>query len=128
MPDLAMRRLNTLSAQSRRSPSSILISIMNSSPQRNASGPPVGSGGPEAVLGSLAMRALRARSYASRPESAADLDDVLRRRPLGALYDIELHTLAFGQCLEALALNCRVMHETILLSVLRCDEPEALRV
>src|ERR1051326_6343312 len=62
------------------------------------------------------------------PGSAGNLDDVLRRRPFGALDDIELHALAFRECLEALALNCRVMHEAILLSVLRGDEPEALHV
>src|SRR5438105_13903180 len=55
MPDLAMRRLNTLSAQSRQSPSSILISIMYSSPQKNASGPPVGSGGVEAGARALTL-------------------------------------------------------------------------
>src|SRR6266550_3281102 len=114
MPDLAMRRLNTLSAQSRRSPSSILISIMYSSPQKNASGPPVGSGGPEAGVRSLTLarilyglaRALRSLLFllrkllagpnASSRVSAGNLHDVLRRRPFGALNDIELHTLTFS--------------------------------
>src|SRR6266436_5783928 len=56
------------------------------------------------------------------------LDDVLRRRALLALHDFELDPLAFGQGLEALFLNCGVMHEAVLLAVLGRDEAEPLRI
>src|SRR5690348_14188352 len=58
----------------------------------------------------------------------AELGDVLRRGALLALHDVELHPLAFGERLEALALDGRVVNEAVLLAILRGDEPEALGV
>src|SRR5229473_1495855 len=56
------------------------------------------------------------------------LDDVLSRWALLTLYDVELDPLAFGERLEALCLNRGVVHEAVLLAVLRRDETETLRV
>src|SRR5947207_15679593 len=56
------------------------------------------------------------------------LDDVLRRGALLALDDVELDPLAFGQALEALGLDRRMMDEAVLLTVLGGDEAEALGV
>src|SRR6266576_509523 len=57
-----------------------------------------------------------------------DLDDVLRRRTLLALHDVELDALPFGERLVALRLNRGVMHEAVLLAVLGRDKAKALRV
>src|SRR5467141_3038668 len=62
------------------------------------------------------------------PRWLRELDDVLRRRALLALHDFELDALAFGERLEALRLNCGVMHEAVLFAVFRRDETEPLRV
>eukprot|EP01012_Entosiphon_sulcatum_P048436 TRINITY_DN6691_c0_g1_i1.p1 TRINITY_DN6691_c0_g1~~TRINITY_DN6691_c0_g1_i1.p1 ORF type:complete len:125 (-),score=10.58 TRINITY_DN6691_c0_g1_i1:204-578(-) len=59
---------------------------------------------------------------------AARTDDVLGGGTLLALHDVELHRLTFGQRLEAVALDGRMMHEAILLAVRRGDEPETLRI
>src|SRR5437867_3125703 len=56
------------------------------------------------------------------------LHDVLRRRALLGLHDLELHALAFGQRLESFSLNRGVVHEAVLAAVLGRDEPEALGV
>src|SRR5712664_3075404 len=56
------------------------------------------------------------------------LHDVLRRRTLLGLHDLELHALAFGQRFESFSLNRCVMHEAVLAAVLGCDEPEALGI
>src|ERR1044071_402726 len=58
----------------------------------------------------------------------ANLRDVLRRRALSTLNDVELDALAFGQRPEAAALNRRMMDEAVFLASLRRDEAEALRV
>src|SRR5688500_12682464 len=58
----------------------------------------------------------------------SDLCDVFRRWALLALHDVELDFLAFGQRLEAAALNRRVMHEAILGAALRRDETETLLI
>src|SRR4030095_13513948 len=58
----------------------------------------------------------------------SDADDVLRRRPLLALDDVELDLLALGQVLEPAALARGWMNETVLLSVFPSDESEALRL
>src|SRR6266702_274070 len=57
-----------------------------------------------------------------------ELDDVLRRRALLTLHDVELDALALGQGLEALRLDRGVMHEAVLFAVLGRDEAEAFRV
>src|SRR5688572_7703901 len=68
-------------------------------------------------------------AISSRPlVSAAQLDDVLRRRALLALHDIELNPLTLGERLEAAPLNGRMMDEAILLTILAGDEAETLRV
>ena len=46
---------------------------------------------------------------------------VLGRRALLARHDVELYALTFGQALESLALNRRMMHEAVLLTVLGLD-------
>src|SRR5258708_7046598 len=56
------------------------------------------------------------------------LDDVLRRRALLALHDVELDPLTLGQALEALGLDRRMVDEAVLLTVLGRDEAEALGV
>src|SRR5689334_3352961 len=53
---------------------------------------------------------------------------VLGSGALLALHDVELHALAFAERLEARALNGRMMHEAILLAVLRRDEAKALLI
>ena len=72
------------------------------------------------------------RQSAPAREATDPLNDptchVLGRRTLLTLYDIELHALAFGERLEAIALNGRVMNEAILLSVLGRDKAETLRI
>jgi hypothetical protein len=57
-----------------------------------------------------------------------ELDDVLSRRALLALDDVELDALAFGEGLEALRLNCGMMYEAVLLAVFWRDKTEPLRV
>src|SRR5688572_14508953 len=59
---------------------------------------------------------------------AAELRHVLGGGTLLALHDVELDTLTFAERLESAALNRRVMNEAILLSILRRDEAEALRI
>src|SRR5919106_1484480 len=56
------------------------------------------------------------------------LNDVLRRRALLALHDVELDLIALGQGLESLRLNGGVMNEAVLLAALRRDKTEPLRV
>src|SRR5882724_2186623 len=71
--------------------------------------------------------ALIARSV---PDSGllAELDDVLRRRTLLALHDVELDPLTLGQRLEALSLNRGMVHEAVLLAALGRNEAKALGV
>src|SRR6185312_3230287 len=59
---------------------------------------------------------------------APDLHDVLSRRALGALNDVELHALAFGEGAEAAALDGGVVDEAILLATFGGDEAKALGV
>ena len=61
--------------------------------------------------------------------SSKNLDgpNVLSRKALGAFGDIEINGRAFGQRLEALALNGGVMHKDVWPTLLR-DEAEALGV
>ncbi len=54
--------------------------------------------------------------------------NVLRRRTLLALHDVELHVLTLSQGLEAGALDRGVMDEAVLLPVLTRDEAEPLLV
>src|SRR5258706_3146831 len=65
---------------------------------------------------------------ATRRFRALELHDVLRRRALLALHDLELHALAFGERLESLSLNRGVMYEAILAAVFGRDESKALGV
>src|SRR6476661_8631938 len=58
----------------------------------------------------------------------SDLADVLSRRALLALHDVELDTVALGEALESGSLNRRVVHEEVLAAILRRDEAEALGV
>src|SRR6185295_10710527 len=58
----------------------------------------------------------------------AELGDVLSRRALLTLHDVELDTLALSQRLEAVAVDGGVVNEAILLSVLRGDEAKTLGV
>jgi hypothetical protein len=58
--------------------------------------------------------------------SGSDADDVLGRRTLLALDDVELDALTLVQVLEALTLNRGVMDEAILATVLARDEAETL--
>src|SRR5437867_11838520 len=67
------------------------------------------------------------RSFCSSPYGL-ELHDVLRRRALLALHDVELDPLALSQRLEALCLDRGVVNEAVLLPVLGCDETETLRV
>src|SRR3989449_8636768 len=57
-----------------------------------------------------------------------ELHDVLRRRTLLSLHDVELDPLALGERLEPLCLDRGVVHEAVLLAVLGRDETKALRV
>jgi len=56
------------------------------------------------------------------------LRHVLGCRALGALYDVELHRVAFGERLEAVALDRTVVHEAVFLAAVGGNEPKALRV
>src|SRR5687768_13187559 len=60
--------------------------------------------------------------------SPLQLHDVLCRRALLALYDIELHAVTLGQALVALRLDRRMMDEAVLLTVFGRDEAKALSV
>src|SRR2546423_12218295 len=60
--------------------------------------------------------------------SAAQPRAVLRRGALLTLDDVEFDPLALAQRLETLSLNCRVVHEAILLAVLGGDETKALLI
>ena len=53
------------------------------------------------------------RTLRARPRYSG-LRDVLGRRALGALHDVELHRITLGQRLEAVALDRAVVHEAIL--------------
>src|SRR5437764_7048002 len=75
-----------------------------------------------AVLSDGAVR------FLAEPPSSLELDDVLRRRALLALDDVELNALAFGQRLESVRLDRGVVNEAVLLAVLGGDETESLRV
>src|SRR2546430_2906244 len=57
-----------------------------------------------------------------------ELHDILRRRTLLSLHDVELDPLALGERLEPLCLDRGVVHEAVLLAVLGRDETKALRV
>jgi hypothetical protein len=59
---------------------------------------------------------------------SSELHDVLGRRALLALDDVELDPLALGQSLEPLTLNRRVVDEAVLLAAFGRDEAEALGV
>src|SRR5438874_12225125 len=63
-----------------------------------------------------------------QPGGRLELHDVLRRRTLLSLHDVELDALALGERLEPLRLDRGVVHEAVLLAVLRRDETEPLRV
>ena len=64
----------------------------------------------------------------AEPPSSLELDDVLRRRTLLALDDVELNALTLGQRLESVRLDRGVVNEAVLLAVLGGDEAESLRV
>src|SRR5262245_44357575 len=57
-----------------------------------------------------------------------ELDDVLSRRALLALHDVELHAVAFGEALEAFGLDRRMMDEAVLLAAFRGNEAKPLGV
>src|SRR4029079_5861031 len=63
-----------------------------------------------------------------RKDLLRDLYNVLCRGALLALDDVEFDSIAFGQALEALAGDGRVVHEAVLLTVFGGDESKALRV
>jgi len=67
-------------------------------------------------------------STTSRIPSITELADVFCSRALLTLHHIELNPLALGQRFESAALDGRVVYETILLAVFRCDEAKALCV
>src|SRR5690606_10666282 len=69
-----------------------------------------------------------APSYRFGSEGSAELRDVLRRRALLALHDVELDPLALAQGLEARPLDRRMVDEAVLVTAVRGDEPEALGV
>src|SRR5215217_4800553 len=60
--------------------------------------------------------------------ASAALRDVLRRWTLLSLDDVELHRITFGERLESVSGDRAVMHEAVLLSVVRGDEAKALRI
>src|SRR5690606_35247754 len=71
---------------------------------------------------------LRSSPFVTWPCSAAHLGDVVRRRTLLALHDVELDGLTLCQRLEALALDGRVMHEAVLLTAVGGNETKTLGV
>lgn len=52
--------------------------------------------------------------------------DVGCLQSLGALLDIECHTLSFCQCFESIPGNCREMNENIIAAISRRDKTKAL--
>src|SRR6266550_4991016 len=70
----------------------------------------------------------RRRSSVYRSCARLELHDILRRRTLLSLHDVELDPLALGERLEPLCLDRGVVHEAVLLAVLGRDETKALRV
>src|SRR5437899_2634537 len=62
------------------------------------------------------------------PIRGLELHDVLRRGTLLPLHDVELNPLTLGERLEPLCLDRGVVHEAILLTVLRRDKAETLRI
>src|ERR1700722_19052219 len=58
----------------------------------------------------------------------SSLRHVLGGRPLLPLHNVELHRVTLGQRLEARPLDRAVMHETVLLAVVRRNETEPLRI
>src|SRR5262249_55962403 len=56
------------------------------------------------------------------------LGHVFGRRPLLPLHDVELDALTFGERLESIALDGRVMNEAVLLSILGRNEAEPLGI
>ena len=73
-------------------------------------------------------RSQRSGSIGRRVIRGSDLDDVVGGGALVALDDVVLHAVTLGERLEAAALDRRVVDETVLLTVLRRDEPETLAV
>jgi len=59
---------------------------------------------------------------------AFDLPDVLSRRTLLALNDVELDAITLAQRPEAISLNGRMMYEDVLRPVVESDKTEALAV
>src|SRR5947208_16088404 len=70
----------------------------------------------------------RRRASCYRSCARLELHDILRRRTLLSLHDVELDPLALGERLEPLCLDRGVVHEAVLLAVLGRDETKALRV
>ncbi len=68
------------------------------------------------------------RAPVGRGGTPLDLDDVLRRRTLAALNDVELDPLAFGQRTIPIDLDGRVMHEAVPVTAFGRYEPEAFRI
>ena len=54
------------------------------------------------------------------------LDDIGSLRPLWAVLDCQLHPLSSTQVPVALTMNCGVMDENVLLSIVGSDEPKSL--
>src|SRR5688572_29087493 len=84
--------------------------------------------GPGLCALSLMPRGAKPRAQNPEPKAELDLRDVFRRRSLLTLHHVELHAVALGQGLEAVALDRRVMDEAILGTAIRGDEAEALRI
>src|SRR5439155_2244395 len=76
----------------------------------------------------LRLMSVPSRRRAIRYMSGARLDDVARIGPLGAFAHLELDLRTFGQALEALPGDVRVVDEDVLRPVLGLDEPVALGV
>src|SRR6185312_11047175 len=71
---------------------------------------------------------LHGQLWINRPALASELDDVFGRGALGALDDVELNALAFGERAESVALDRRVVNEAVLLSAFGGDKAKALSV
>src|SRR5260221_4327807 len=69
-----------------------------------------------------------AARFAVGRAACLELHDILRRRTLLSLHDVELDPLTLGERLEPLCLDRGVVHEAVLLAVLGRDETKALRV
>src|SRR5262245_15542608 len=67
-------------------------------------------------------------SYSPKSKSSrcSDLDDVLRRRTLLTLNDVEFDAVTLGKRLEAVALDGRVVDEAVLAATVGGDKAEAL--